>query len=491
MPAYVAVLRQNATGDYGVSFPDLPGCATGGSSLSEARTRASEVLSRHLEKMAEDGDAPTIPTSLERVAGALDDADAIPFLVKARDPSPRLVRVNVTLPASVLHYLDERAAQLGTTRSQFLADAAQNQIFARVILCEDDVRRLERELLRNEPTRRADVFALLRKWRHEQGLIKDPTVDHLIDKILTQPPHLAANAVDSYLASLAPLSRRGTLGALDTLARMLGHTSAVEVPWHTLKFADTSRLQARLLADGKNPDYARKLMSALRSVLRWSAKLELMTQEDFARAAALEQIRGSRVRQRKNLKPGNLEQLATVTRQDEKPLRGLRDRTLLALLAGAGLRRSEVASLLTTAFNREARTLRVVGHGNRERIVPLPLWAAEAIAEFIDTRGFADGPILCQVSQTGVALREPLSGGQAVYIVLRRLARRAGLKDIPPHAFRRNYCTQLLDSGAKLPAVQELLGVAASDPVHRLYNRRELEGLTSVVSRLPNPHTPS
>ena len=62
MAAYIALLRKDAGSDYGVDFPDLPGCVTVGRTLEEARRAAADALALHLESMAEDGEAaPTHP----------------------------------------------------------------------------------------------------------------------------------------------------------------------------------------------------------------------------------------------------------------------------------------------------------------------------------------------------------------------------------------------------------------------------------------------
>ena len=64
---YIALIHKDSKSDYGVSFPDLPGLVTAGSSLDEARRMAEEALAFHLEGLMEDGEAIPAPSSLERV----------------------------------------------------------------------------------------------------------------------------------------------------------------------------------------------------------------------------------------------------------------------------------------------------------------------------------------------------------------------------------------------------------------------------------------
>jgi predicted RNase H-like HicB family nuclease len=131
MATYIAILRKDQHSDYGVSFPDLPGCVTAGKDLEEARKNAAEALTLHLEGMAEEGLPIPEPATLDAVIADRENVDGIPFLVEAPDPEPKAVRVNITLPAPVLEQIDAYVANKGTTRSAFLATAAMERIARR------------------------------------------------------------------------------------------------------------------------------------------------------------------------------------------------------------------------------------------------------------------------------------------------------------------------------------------------------------------------
>jgi site-specific recombinase XerD len=296
-----------------------------------------------------------------------------------------------------------------------------------------------------------------------------------------------AAAVTAYLGALSPNSRRGMSDALTLLARMLGHETPSAVAWGRLTYADTSALQAKLIASGRNPDGCKKIIGGLRGVLKASKRLGLMTGEQYDRATELERIRGSRLRNVKNLRVGDLESLLEATRDDEKPMRSLRDRALLALLAGGGLRRAEAASVTTASYNRATRTLLVRGKGDKDRLVPLPQWAAKALVEFVDARGFG-GPLLCPVSQRDEAECRPLSGGQAVYVVLHRLVDRAGLTQwTPPHGYRRAFGTGLLRNGTDVFLVSKILGHSNPATTSKSYDVRGIDDFAAAVDRMPDP----
>lgn len=130
MRQFIALIHKDADSDYGVSFPDLPGCVTAGATLDEARDMAAEALALHLEGMAEDGEAVPEPSSLEEVMANPVNRDGVAVLVAAPAPAVKSVRINVTLPADVLEQIDRHAESEGFTRSGFLAHAAKKVLAA-------------------------------------------------------------------------------------------------------------------------------------------------------------------------------------------------------------------------------------------------------------------------------------------------------------------------------------------------------------------------
>ncbi len=128
MRPYIALIHKDADSDYGVSFPDLPGCVTAGTTLDEARAFAEEALVLHLAGLAEDGEPVPEPSSLEAVMADRENRDAVATLVLAKGPAPRTVRVNITMPDDVLARVDAYAELHGMTRSGFLAQAAQREM---------------------------------------------------------------------------------------------------------------------------------------------------------------------------------------------------------------------------------------------------------------------------------------------------------------------------------------------------------------------------
>jgi len=128
MPQYIAIIHKDPDSDFGVSFPDLPGCVSAGVDLDEAQAMAAEALALHLEGIASDGETIPAPSSLETIMADPENRDGIAVLVSAPVAPVRAVRVNITLPEDVLREIDAYAESNGFTRSGFLANAARKAL---------------------------------------------------------------------------------------------------------------------------------------------------------------------------------------------------------------------------------------------------------------------------------------------------------------------------------------------------------------------------
>ncbi|MGY1594994.1 site-specific tyrosine recombinase XerD [Geodermatophilus sp. SYSU D00708] len=144
--------------------------------------------------------------------------------------------------------------------------------------------------------------------------------------------------------------------------------------------------------------------------------------------------------------------------------RGLRDRALLELLYGTGARISEAVGLAVDDLDHGQATVRLAGKGGKQRVVPVGSYAVRAVEEYL-VRG---RPALAAAGRSGVrgALFLNARGGalsrQSAWAILRTSAERAGLTaEVSPHTLRHSFATHLLDGGADVRVVQELLGHAS------------------------------
>lgn len=120
---YIAYLHKEKGSDFGVSFPDFPGCITAGRTLDEAKRLASEALAFHIDGMLEDGDPIPKPSSLDRLADDPSMKDAVAFLVTIELPD-KIERFNISARRSQMAEIDRRAKREGLSRSAYIIAAA-------------------------------------------------------------------------------------------------------------------------------------------------------------------------------------------------------------------------------------------------------------------------------------------------------------------------------------------------------------------------------
>jgi len=116
---YIAYLHKEKKSDYGVSFPDFPGCITAGKTLEEARRKAVEALTLHIEGMLEDGEEIPEASCLDNLSSDPVIKDAVAFLVDI-NVSDKVERFNITARKSQMEEIDRLAKQQRMTRSAFM-----------------------------------------------------------------------------------------------------------------------------------------------------------------------------------------------------------------------------------------------------------------------------------------------------------------------------------------------------------------------------------
>ena len=138
---------------------------------------------------------------------------------------------------------------------------------------------------------------------------------------------------------------------------------------------------------------------------------------------------------------------------------GLRDRAILEVLYGCGLRVSELTGLRISQVYFDEQFVRVIGKGDKQRVVPLGEMAAEAVQAYLNVRREPDAGCsdILFLNRSGRGLSRV-----AVFEIVKKTALAAGIrKEISPHTFRHSFATHLVEGGADLRVVQEMLGHAS------------------------------
>src|SRR5436189_366383 len=258
--------------------------------------------------------------------------------------------------------------------------------------------------------------------------------------------------LEGFLALLAATRAPRTVDAyrrdLDDLAGRLRR------PLHAVTTEELERYLAELRAEGRSSATIARRTAAARSFFRHLVLLGRRTDNPAAAVALPRKAR----RLPRTLSPSEAERLIDAAAGTTP--RSLRDRALVELLYGAGLRVSEAVGLGKTDVDLEQRLVRCIGKGNKERIVPVGRHAVEALRRYLaHGRPYLDKrhrPELFLNAQGGALTRA------GAFLILRRLAGRAGLEPerVHPHLLRHSFATHLLEGGADLRSVQEMLGHA-------------------------------
>jgi len=156
----------------------------------------------------------------------------------------------------------------------------------------------------------------------------------------------------------------------------------------------------------------------------------------------------------------------------------LRDRAILEVLYSCGIRLSELTGLGVGDIDRESRLIRVLGKGGKERIVPLGRQAARAVDAYLDERR-EPAPVEPFLLN---ARGGRLTGRSVARIVDRYLVKLATMKKVSPHTLRHTFATHLLEGGADLRAIQELLGHASLSTTQK-YTHVSIDRLMEVYDK--------
>lgn len=290
-----------------------------------------------------------------------------------------------------------------------------------------------------------------------------------------------------YLASLTTGSRRTMLSALRQLAQLLGYPDYLACPWASLRYQHTAAIRAQL-QDAYAPATANRMLACLRRVLQEAWRLELMTAEEYRRAADLKVIKAQRLPSGRALSASEVLRLFEVCAHDSTPA-GVRDSALLAVLIGCGLRRAEAVALDVDDYDAGTGALKVrSGKGRKDRIVYAAGGVVTALADWLTVRGQSSGALFVRAYKGGHISSVSMTD-QAVRVILAKRAALAGVADFSPHDLRRTHITSLLDAGADLATVQKLAGHADPNTTAR-YDRRGEAAKQDAVARLDIPYLP-
>ena len=220
---------------------------------------------------------------------------------------------------------------------------------------------------------------------------------------------------------------------------------------HEIKTEDLERYLSERIAEGLTKRSQARLLSALRSFFNWCIE------EGDVKENPCDRIDSPKLGKYLPAVLSVEEVDAVISSVDTRTGKGLRDRAILEVLYGCGLRVSECTGLRISHIHLEEGFVDVVGKGNKQRVIPLGEMAADAVRNYLParpepaSRAFDD---ILFLNHRG----RPLSR-VSVFNLIKKQAMAAGIrKEISPHTFRHSFATHLIEGGADLRIVQEMLG---------------------------------
>jgi len=309
------------------------------------------------------------------------------------------------------------------------------------------------------------------------------TITQGSELIAATPRPADQNPAAVYLASLKPTGRRTQAQALAVMAGLMG-ADLQTMEWHRLRYQHTAAIRERL-AEAYAPATVNKYLSALRQVLKHAWRLELMTAENYQRAADLGGVNGETLPAGRELTPGEILALMQACQNDQTPA-GVRDAALLAVLYAGGLRRAEAVGAQLEDYNTDTGELVITGKRGKQRIVHLTNGAYAAMADWLQVRGTGSGSIFQAINKSGKITHGQLTA-QAVYNILSKRGGEAGVAAFSPHDLRRTFVSDLLEAGVDIATVSKMAGHANVQTTAR-YDRRPEAAKKAAAKMLHLPY---
>lgn len=293
------------------------------------------------------------------------------------------------------------------------------------------------------------------------------------------------NPAAVYLASLADDSKPAMKSSLAIIARMVSKDAGLyTLPWHEIRFKHTGAILA-LLKEQYGPRTINRMMSAVRGVLKAAWKLEQMKTDDYMRAIDFKSV------SLEGLPPAgrwvSTEEVSEIFRAAAsmpKPM-AYRNQALLVVLYAGGLRRQEASAANTADYTDKDGALSVIGKRKKHRITYIHEEYRPWLSPWLDLhRPRKLEPLFVRFDKHTHLPTDIRLAREGVDSVLADITELAGVESVTPHDLRRSFATELLENGADLLMVQQLMG-HADVKTTSIYDRRGEKGKRRAIEKMP------
>jgi integrase/recombinase XerC len=271
--------------------------------------------------------------------------------------------------------------------------------------------------------------------------------------------------------NVSPHTLKAYRGDLDMFREFLARDSGPQVSSDSVNHLTIRRYLALLHKDHRKSSIGRSL-AAIRAFFKYLLREGRLSKNPAELVSAPK-------KEKKVPFHLNIDEVtALVEAPQENNLSGLRDRVILETLYSCGIRLSELTGMNVGDVDPDKGLVRVMGKGSKERIVPLGRYAAAAVSAYLAARRDPsfDSPFILN------ARGGRLTGRSVARIIDKYILRIAAMKKISPHTLRHTFATHMLEGGADLRAIQELLGHASLSTTQK-YTHVSIDRLMDVYDK--------
>ncbi len=282
-----------------------------------------------------------------------------------------------------------------------------------------------------------------------------------------------ANPANYALVGKSEHCRRTYISRLNQVARLFSFDSYTAVPWNLLRHEHVSYLIQALKTRGVAHGTINTTLSALRAVAREAFNLSQLSGDDLARILKVRLSKGLNLTTGRHIPTRDISALVRVCEQDQGPS-GIRDIAVIGLMYVCGLRRAEIAMLKVGDFDQLDSSIRFTDTRSRERVCWLDSGTQSALFDWLAMRNIElldnEAPLFTPVRKGGRIVSRAVTD-QAIYCIVTKRCKQAGVRRCSPHDFRRSFVTNLLENNVDVVLTQRLAGHANAATTLR-YDRR-------------------
>lgn len=293
------------------------------------------------------------------------------------------------------------------------------------------------------------------------------------------------NPATAYLNSLSSAASERTMrSCLNVAARLFGHEHFLDADWSALRRQHVQYVIDQLRLKKYACSTVNLYLAALKGVAKEAWIAGCMTHGTYLKISMIPSLTFHRLPAGRSMTLRECRKLLKSC--DTQSVKGARDKALLGVLMGCGLRRAELVQLSLEDWDCSEKALTFIGKGNKQRLVYLPPDLNADFSAWLSVRGDESGPIFPRIMKVNGRERMDLSrhmSPQSVYRLVQKLGNRAGIRTVTPHDFRRTYATRTLEAGIDIFVLQGAMG-HASPTTTRRYDRRDAKALAKAARAL-------